>query len=230
MEKTYKFLKLLIWVLLFVVLMAGAWVLYNRLSDNVSVVGISVVQPAKETASETVQETVPETAHETAHETTQPVPQESVENTTSPTTAAQEELYPAPDFTVYDRDGNRYKLSDFQGKPVLLNFWASWCGPCKSEMPDIEKAFSTYGDEIHFLIVNMTDGQQETVESAFSYISDNGYTFPVYFDTQQEAAYAYGVYSIPVTYLIDSDGNYQGYFRGAMSSDILQQGIDLLLP
>ena len=217
MEKTYKFLKLLIWVLLFAVLMAGAWVLYNKLRDNVSMVGISVVQTAKET--------VPETARET----TQSVPQEGAETATSPAAAAQEELYPAPDFTVYDRDGNRYKLSDFQGKPVILNFWASWCGPCKSEMPDLEEAFSTYGDEIHFLIVNMTDGQQETLESASAYISDNGYTFPVYFDTQQEAAYAYSVYSIPVTYLIDSDGNYQGYFRGAMSSDILQQGVDLLL-
>ena len=187
MEITYKLLKLLIMLLLFAVLMAGAWILYNKLSDNVSLVGISVVQ------------------------------------------TAQEETMPAPDFTVYDRDGNSYKLSDFEGKPVILNFWASWCGPCKSEMPDIEKAFSTYGDEIHFLIVNMTDGRQETVESASSYISDNGYTFPVYFDTQQEAAYTYGVASIPVTYLIDSDGNFQGYFRGAMTSDILQQGVDLLL-
>ena len=225
MEKTYKLLKLLIMLLLFAVLMAGAWILYNKLSDNVSLVGISVVQ----TAQETTRETVSETTHETARETTPSVPQESAENTTPPTTAAQEETMPAPDFTVYDRDGNSYKLSDFEGKPVILNFWASWCGPCKSEMPDIEKAFSTYGDEIHFLIVNMTDGRQETVESASSYISDNGYTFPVYFDTQQEAAYTYGVASIPVTYLIDSDGNFQGYFRGAMTSDILQQGVDLLL-
>ena len=209
MEKTYKFLKLLIFILLFAVLMAGAWVLYNNLSGMTSVGGITVSQSARE---EPVS-----------------VPQEGAENTTSPTTAAQEETTPAPDVTVYDLDGNAHKLSDFKGKPVILNFWASWCGPCKSEMPDIEEAFLTYGDEIHFLAVNLTDGQQETVETASSYISDNGYTFPVYFDTSMEAAYAYNASSIPVTYFIDSDGNLQAYFRGAMSSDIIRQGIDLLL-
>ena len=202
MEKTYKYLKLLIFVLLFAVLLAGAWVLYNNLSGKVAAAGISVA--------------------ETAPENTASAREEGAENTTSPATAA-------PDVTVYDADGNAHKLSDFEGKPVILNFWASWCGPCKSEMPDIEEAFLTYGDKIHFLAVNLTDGQQETVDSASSYISDNGYTFPVYFDTAREAAYAYNTTSIPVTYFIDSDGNLQAYFRGAMSSDILQQGVDLLL-
>ena len=202
MEKTYKFLKLLIWLLLFAVLLAGAWVLYNNLSPMASMAGVSVVQ--------------------TAQESTVPAPEAPTE-TTAPT------VNPAPDFTVYDASGQAHKLSDFQGKPVLLNFWASWCGPCKSEMPDIEEAYQTYGDQIHFLIVNLTDGYQETQETAQSYLTDNGYTFPAYFDTQTEAAYAYGVNAVPVTYFIDGEGNLQAYFQGAMTADIIRQGVDLLL-
>ena len=67
--------------------------------------------------------------------------------------------YEAPDFTVVDIDGNEHKLSEFEGKPVVLNFWASWCGPCKSEMPDFDEAYKKYKDEIHFLMVNLTDDQ-----------------------------------------------------------------------
>ncbi len=189
MEKTYKILKFLIWVLLFAVLMTGAWVLYNKLGSQVAVGGLATQ----------------------ATEQTEATPN------------------PAPDFTVYDVDGNAHKLSDFQGKPVILNFWASWCGPCKSEMPDIEKAYQTYGEQIHFLIVDLTDGYQETVESAAAYIKEQGYTFPVYYDTEMEGAMAYGVSGIPVTYFLDAEGNFVAYYQSAMSESILQQGIDLLL-
>ena len=97
------------------------------------------------------------------------------------------------------------------------------------EMPDIEKAWQEYGDEIHFLIVDLTDGSQETVEKASTYIAEQGYTFPVYFDTAMEGAYGYSVTGIPVTYFIDAEGNFVAYYQSAMSADILQQGIDMLL-
>ena len=141
----------------------------------------------------------------------------------------------APDFTFYDIDGNAYALSDFQGKPVILNFWASWCGPCKSEMPDIQAAFEEYGDEIHFALVNLTDGNSETEETASAYITGQGYTFLVYYDREPEGAKAlagaeaYKVNSIPVTYFIDAQGNIVAYASGMMSAARLQQGIDLLL-
>lgn len=147
----------------------------------------------------------------------------------SPTETAETTPSAAPDFTVYDLDGNAHKLSDFQGKPVILNFWASWCSPCKSEMPDIESAYQKYGEEIHFLIVNLTDGSRETTATASAYITEQGYTFPVYYDTDSDAAYTYGVSGIPITYFIDAEGYFVAYYQSAMSADILQQGIDMLL-
>ena len=135
----------------------------------------------------------------------------------------------APDFYFFDENGNRLRLSQFKGKPVILNFWASWCGPCKSEMPDLEEAYKMYGEEIQFVILNMTDGSRETVESARRYIESAGYSFPVFYDKQQNGAVAYGVSGIPVTFFIDADGYVKGMYSGAMSANILQQGIDRIL-
>lgn len=136
---------------------------------------------------------------------------------------------PAPDFTVIDAGGNEVKLSDFRGKkPVVVNFWASWCAPCQSEMPDFEAAYNEYKDEIEFLMVNMTDGSRETIETAKTFIEESGYTFPVYFDTDSEAALTYEVYSIPVTYFIAKDGSISARATSAISDTVLQRGIDLI--
>ena len=112
---------------------------------------------------------------------------------------------------------------------MILNFWASWCGPCKSEMPDFEDFYKEHGDQIHFLMVNLTDGSQETVETASAFISGQGYTFPVYFDTLSDAAKIYQVYSIPCTYFLDTDGAIVSKTIGMISADALQQGIDLIV-
>lgn len=143
---------------------------------------------------------------------------------------AEEPRTEAPDFTVYDADGSAVKLSDLEGKPVILNFWASWCGPCKSEMPDFEEACAQYGGDIHFMMVNSTDGSRETVDTASAYLADNGYTFPAYFDTDFEASTAYGVTGLPTTFFIDSEGYLVAYARGALNAETLQTGIDMLLP
>ena len=134
----------------------------------------------------------------------------------------------APDFTVYDESGNEVKLSDFLGKPVVLNFWASWCGPCKREMPDFEETYQQLGSDVQFLMINLTDGNGETVESAASFIKEQGYTFPVFYDTASSAANTYGVYSIPTTYFIDAEGYAVAQATGAIDAGTLQKGIDLI--
>ncbi|MBR3785938.1 MAG: TlpA family protein disulfide reductase [Firmicutes bacterium] len=133
-----------------------------------------------------------------------------------------------PDFTVYDGAGGAVRLSDFRGKPVVLNFWASWCGPCKSEMPAFNEAAEELGGEVIFLMVNLTDGYQETTDTASAFIEEQGYTFPVFYDTDLEAAQAYGVSSVPVTYFIDEEGYGVGRAMGAIDKAYLQAGIDMI--
>ena len=140
-----------------------------------------------------------------------------------------EETQTAPDFTVYDAEGKAVKLSDYFGKPIVLNFWASWCGPCRGEMPDFNAAHEALGDQVQFLMVNMTDGSRETVETASQFIADAGYSFPVLYDKDMDAASVYGVYSIPSTYFIAADGTAAGKATGAIDADTLQKGLDLIL-
>ena len=135
----------------------------------------------------------------------------------------------AGEFTAYDAEGNAVKLSDFRGKPVILNFWASWCGPCKAEMPEFETAYQTYGDQVQFLVVNLTDGSSETVETASGYIAEQGYTFPVYYDTAMEAAVAYRIYAIPVSYFIDASGEVRATHEGMIPGEALTSNIEALL-
>ena len=208
-----------------VVILTGAWFLYDNLGSQFHTGGLALQETAAPIVTTTAT-TVPETAPSTTAATTAP---ETTSSTTAATTAPDTTADKAPNFTMTDLQGNSVELQDFFDKPILLNFWASWCGPCKSEMPDLEKAYQQYGDDIHFLIVNLTDGSRETVASASGYIQQEGYTFPIYFDTTTEGAIAYRAYSIPVTYFIGEDGVPIAYCNGAMDSKVLQQGIDLLL-
>ena len=203
----------LILVLAFVLLIGGASVLYSRLGGLAAQDQFQIqTKPTEEPAVETESQTRPE---ETA------APAET-------TAATEPQVPPAPDFTVYDADGNEVRLSDFVGKPVVLNFWASWCGPCQGEMPDFQQMYQQYGDEIQFMMVNLTDGSRETVGSASAFVENKGYTFPVFYDTDLDAATVYGVYSIPITILVDAKGSYVAHAPGAVTADALQMGIDML--
>lgn len=135
----------------------------------------------------------------------------------------------APDFSMQDSSDGVWNLSDFRGKPVVLNFWSSTCPPCMAEMPLFQKYWEEYGDEVEFVIVNLTDGYNDTFASAMEVVTENQYTFPVYFDTASQGAIAYSVRSIPMTFFIDANGVMVTEHLGMLSEETLEAGIQSIL-
>ena len=135
----------------------------------------------------------------------------------------------AADFKAYDVVGDAIRLSDYRGKPVIVNFFASWCGPCRIELPYFEAAYQTYGDQIEFLMVDLNGYGNDKAEDALAMIEAGGYTFPIRFDSDGEAALAYSVRSIPTTLLVAPDGELLGTQVGSMSEAMLAQAIAILL-
>ena len=150
------------------------------------------------------------------------------QNSSSQEDQTEDSAIQAPNVTILDASGKEVQLQSLVGKPIILNFWASWCPPCKQEMPDFEAAYKKYGTDIQFMMVNMTDGGRETIATAEKYIASQGYSFPVYFDTKQEAAIEYGVSAIPTTYFINAQGHIIAYAAGAITAQHLEQGISMM--
>ena len=132
----------------------------------------------------------------------------------------------APDFTVLDSNGNNVKLSDMKGRPVVINFWASWCPPCRAEMPDFEEVFREMGTEVRFMMVNLTGGG-ETRDKADQFVENNGFTFPIFYDMTGEADRQYEVRAIPTTIFVDADGNLAGTATGMLDKNSLMEGLKL---
>lgn len=239
---------LLITIVVLVLVLAGAYVLYDRLSTGkgqnletlpvlgslpVSTVPVTTEKddtvPAVNTTEAPAVQTTPAATEPQTDETSEPMTEQTsepvAEQTSEPTSKEDRTI---PDFTVYNSFGEEVHLRDFFGKPIILNFWASWCGPCRQEMPELQAAFEEYGEEIHFVLINLTDGSSETQSSAEDFLTANGYTFPVYFDLKQDAAGTYGVYSIPATYFIGADGVGVARALGSMNAETLQRGIDMI--
>ena len=108
------------------------------------------------------------------------------------------------DFKAYDKNGNEVYLSDYLGKPIILNFWATWCVPCKKEMPDFHEKYLEYGSEVQFLMVNVTGYDDR--KDVQKYLNETGYTFPIIYDVDLEAVDAFGVKAYPTTFFIDAEG------------------------
>lgn len=145
--------------------------------------------------------------------------------------ASERPVIPAPDFTLVDQYGETHTLSDYAGKTVFLNFWATWCGPCKSEMPEIQALYEKYGENQGDLIVlgvanpkteDAPYNQDVTQAEVEQFLEDNGYTFPVVMDTTGEIFYYYGITAFPTTFMIGVDGNVFGYVPGALTGDIME--------
>ncbi|MFD1031616.1 TlpA family protein disulfide reductase [Metaplanococcus flavidus] len=126
----------------------------------------------------------------------------------------------APDFTLQTLDGEEASLSDFRGKPVFVNFWATWCPPCRAEMPDMEKLYGNM--DIEVLAVNLTDTEKSEGDVA-SFVEETALTFPILMDTEGELSSAYNVKAYPTSYLIDGDGMISFIAYGAMNYNQMVQ-------
>ncbi|WP_281658031.1 TlpA disulfide reductase family protein [Halobacillus sp. Cin3] len=114
----------------------------------------------------------------------------------------------APDFTLETLEGEKVSLSDFKGKKVFLNYWATWCPPCREEMPEMQRFQEAHGEEVVILAVNGT-GSEKSVENVAAFVKDGGYTFPVLLDKELSLNQDYQIISIPTTYFIGTDGTIQ---------------------
>jgi len=135
----------------------------------------------------------------------------------------------APDFMVTDFFGDEMRLTDLFGRPIVLNFWASWSQSCVAQMPDFDRLYRELGGDVEFVMVSLVDGERETRASAEEYIRDNGYSFPVYFDEAQIAATVFNVSSIPVTFFIDREGYVEAYSPGELDEETLRLGISYII-
>ena len=216
-----KQVKWILTALALVGVLAGAVLLYRNLSERYSPLDATT---AATWAPETTEAT--ETSGVSVNETVT-VGNAVPEQTDAPekTEAPKEQ---AKDFIVYDENNAEVRLSDHFGKPLVVNFWASWCGPCRSELPAFDAAAKQYANNVDFMMVNLTDGFSETVSSVQRFVAENGYTFPVYFDMRDDAANTYSVYSIPLTLFIRADGTILDSHIGSMDATTLQRYIALL--
>lgn len=131
---------------------------------------------------------------------------------------------PAPDFSFTMPDGTTRRLSELQGKPVLLNFWATWCLPCVEEMPAIQQAYDAAGGELQVLAVN----RNELPEAIARFAPQVSVTFPLVADLAGAIGDRYSVTSLPVSYFINSDGTISARHIGALSAQTLQERLDTL--
>jgi len=147
--------------------------------------------------------------------------------TTSTGSGQKKERLPASDFKAVDQNGNQVTLSSLFGKPLVLNFWASWCPPCKAEMPEFNTIYKDMKSDVTFVMVDMIDGQRETMEIGKAFIKNQGYEFPVYYDTMQEASAIYEISAIPTTLIIDKNGMIVDEFQGRIDEKALRAAIEL---
>ena len=163
-------------------------------------------------------------------EKTTPAAEESAETADD---SDEHPAIPALDFELTDQYGETHTLERYHGKVVFLNFWATWCPPCRAEMPDIQSLYEKYGpdhDEVAILAVATPGYNGEGSEAEVkAFLEENGYTYPVLMDDTGEQMRYYGISAIPTTFMIGADGNIYGYVPGAMSAETMQSIIDQTL-
>lgn len=157
-------------------------------------------------------------------------PKNEVENNQSLNEAKDNEKTKALDFALYDQYGKQHKLSDYKGKTIFLNFWATWCPPCREEMPYIEQLYNEYNknnDDVIILgLASPNLGNEVSQSDIEKFLKDENYTFPVMFDEDGSLIYQYGINSFPSTFVIDKEGYIKQYVPGAMDKETMKQIIE----
>lgn len=134
----------------------------------------------------------------------------------------------APDFTLTDLDGDTVNLSDLRGIPVMLNFWATWCGPCRNEMPYIQEIYEQWQDRG---LVIFAINQGEDFPKVYQFMQSNNLSFPVLLDTNGNVSSKYEIRGIPTTFFIDEDGIIQWRRIGSFANSAeIESYLDLIIP
>ncbi len=143
---------------------------------------------------------------------------------------SENNFIPAPDFTMTDQYGNVHSLADYRGKTIFLNFWATWCPPCRAEMPDIQALYEEYSSqedpEVVILGIAFPNyNNEQDVAGVTTFLEENGYTYPVLMDEGATMLLPYYITAYPTTFLINPDGNVLGYIPGAMTKETMKDVI-----
>lgn len=215
-KRHYKAVNLICGVFLIVVglaMMTGLYSSFSRMLQSSATYTVTDTQQAPADTATAAPEAEP-----TAEPTAAPERQAEV--------MGPVRRYMAQDFTCYDDAGNAVKLSDMRGKPVVVNFFASWCGPCRMEMPYFDEFCAEYSDRVTFMMVNLCAFGNDTKENAKLMVENGGWTFPVYFDSDGDAATVYAIRSMPTTLFVSPDGELKGRHTGTMDRDTLEKTIE----
>ena len=211
-----KYGKLIAMAVILAAILGVAVFAYQKLQAEANLPSLEEEVKSSETEKK---EDVPEETKDNGTES------EKTETSEDPGAKRQEAI----DVTFYDSEGKAVKLSDYYGKPVVMNFWATWCGYCKKEMPDFQEVYEEYKDKVEFLFINSTDGSRETREKAETYLKEQGYTIPAFYDEDLDAVYTYSVNSLPTTMLLDKQGRVAAYAPGLVEKEALVSALDALL-
>lgn len=227
-KRHYKLVNRVCGVFLVIVGLAMMTGLYSRFALMLQ---SGAAQPQAEVVS--VQEAPVRTEEITPAPDVSPEAAAEPEATAAPK-AASEAMGPvmrnlAPNFTAYDDAGNPVSLKDMRGKPVIVNFFASWCGPCKMEMPYFDEFYHQYGDQVTFMMVNLCAFGNDTKENGKKMVEAGGWTFPVYFDSDGDAAMKYAIRSMPTTVFVSPDGELMGRHTGVIPRESLEKTIQAMI-